>query len=124
MLAEPLKSLGKKGKIAQNRKEFLEKEKGKEIQKGKERKIRVGGYLALGRSARDELKNGRGRGWAGPCLRHDYLKHDLHFHGNRTVPRSWLSSHTLCAKNITDRKHLSRNYFPITDTEFRIFPIN
>ena len=42
LLAEPLKSLGKKGKKAQNRKEFLEKEKGKEIQKGKERKIRVG----------------------------------------------------------------------------------
>ena len=41
MLAEPLKSLRKKGKNAQNRKEFLEKEKGREIQKGKEKKIRV-----------------------------------------------------------------------------------
>ena len=40
MLAEPLRSLGKRGKNAQNRKEFLEKEKGKEIQKGKEKKIR------------------------------------------------------------------------------------
>ena len=41
MLAEPLKSLGEKRKNAQNRKEVLEKEKGKEIQKGKEKKIRV-----------------------------------------------------------------------------------
>ena len=40
MLAEPLKSLGKEGKNAQNRKEYLEKENGKEIQKGKEKKIR------------------------------------------------------------------------------------
>ena len=39
--AEPLKSLGKKGKNAENRKEFLEKEKGKGNQKGKEKKIRV-----------------------------------------------------------------------------------
>ena len=35
------KILGKEGKNAPNRKEFLEKEKGKEIQKGKEKKIRV-----------------------------------------------------------------------------------
>ena len=35
------KILGKEGKNAQNRKEFLEKEKGKEKQKGKEKKIRV-----------------------------------------------------------------------------------
>ena len=35
-----LKSLGKEGKKAQNRKEFLGKDKGKEIQKGQERKIR------------------------------------------------------------------------------------
>ena len=41
LLAEPLKSLGKKGKNAQNRKEFLEKEKGKENQKGKEKEIRA-----------------------------------------------------------------------------------
>ena len=34
------KILGKEGKNAQNRKEFLEKEKGKENQKGKEKKIR------------------------------------------------------------------------------------
>ena len=33
--------LGKRGENAQNRKECLEKEKGKEIQKGKEKKIRV-----------------------------------------------------------------------------------
>ena len=31
---------------------------------------------------------------------------------------------TFCDKNITDRKKISRNYFPITDTEFRIFRIN
>ena len=31
---------------------------------------------------------------------------------------------TFGAKNITDRKKFSRNYFPITDTEFRIFRIN
>ena len=35
------KILGKEGKKAQNRKEFLEKEKGKEIHKGKEKKIRA-----------------------------------------------------------------------------------
>ena len=35
------KILGKQGKNAQKRKEFLEKEKGKENQKGKEKKIRV-----------------------------------------------------------------------------------
>ena len=40
MLAEPPKSLGKKRKNAQNRKEFFEKEKGKENQKDKEKKIR------------------------------------------------------------------------------------
>ena len=34
------KILGKEGKNAQKRKEFLEKEKGKENQKGKEKKIR------------------------------------------------------------------------------------
>ena len=39
------KILGKEGKSAQNRKEFLEEEKGKEIQKGKERKIRAGDTL-------------------------------------------------------------------------------
>ena len=39
--AEPLKSLGKKGKNSQNRKEFLEKEGGKKNQKSKEKKIRV-----------------------------------------------------------------------------------
>ena len=37
--APPPKILGKEGKNAQNRKEFLTKEKGKENQKGKERKI-------------------------------------------------------------------------------------
>ena len=42
MLAEPLKSFGKlEEKNVQNRKEFLKIEKGKEIQKGKEKKIRV-----------------------------------------------------------------------------------
>ena len=36
------KILGREGKDAQNRKDFLEKEKGKEIEKGKEKKIRAG----------------------------------------------------------------------------------
>ena len=36
------KILGKEGENAQNRKEFLEKEQGKENQKGKEKKIREG----------------------------------------------------------------------------------
>ena len=31
---------------------------------------------------------------------------------------------TFCAKNTTDKKKFSRNYFPITDAEFRIFRIN
>ena len=35
-----------------------------------------------------------------------------------------LGWNTFCAKNITDRKTFSQNYFPITDTEFRIFRIN
>ena len=35
------KILGKQGKNAQNRKKFREKEKGKEIQKGKQKKIWV-----------------------------------------------------------------------------------
>ena len=39
------KILGKEGKNAQNRKEFLAKEKGKENQKGKEKKIREAGKL-------------------------------------------------------------------------------
>ena len=37
--AEPLKSLGKKGKNTQNRKEFLETEKGKENQKARKRRL-------------------------------------------------------------------------------------
>ena len=45
MLAEPLKSLGKKGKNAQNRKELIDKEKGKEIQKA--RKTRLGTVPAV-----------------------------------------------------------------------------
>ena len=41
MLAEPLKSLGKNGKTLKIARKFLEKENGKKIQKGKEKKIRV-----------------------------------------------------------------------------------
>ena len=41
------KILGKEGENAQNRKEFLEKEKGKKIQNGKEKKIRVDPFVFL-----------------------------------------------------------------------------
>ena len=49
MLAEPLNPWESR-ENAQNRKEFLAKEKGKEIQKGKEKKIRVARLAILFRA--------------------------------------------------------------------------
>ena len=45
IVAGPLKSLGKNGKTRKKNKEFLGKEKSKEIQKSKEKKIRVGVFF-------------------------------------------------------------------------------
>ena len=49
--SEPLKSLQKEGKTLKKSKEFLEKQKSKEIQKSKERKIRVNSGMARVRLA-------------------------------------------------------------------------
>ena len=56
-----LKILGKEGKNAQNRKEFLEKAKGKENQKGKEKKIRAWCF------AQDSVLRGRRSVGGGRC---------------------------------------------------------
>ena len=60
------KILGKEGKNAQNRKEFLEKEKGKEKQKGKEKKIRdisdISYFFLLGEGKGESEALGGGAG--------------------------------------------------------------
>ena len=72
------KILGKEGKNAQNRKEFLEKEKGKENQKGQEKKIRVSqrtSYSGRGGEAgatkhKSSPKRTETLSGGGPCGRH------------------------------------------------------